>query len=248
MSIRIRLINRCLLAGLLIGLAGCNKSPASSLLPSGGTSGSSSDSSGAEPAPNPDAAAVTSPTPLVQSTTISAEGMGTARLGMTLGGLKQAMPAAEFAVKSPFMVDFDAIAVTQNGVTQFHILYLASSTFTDEDTIQGLLTDNPGFQTAQGVGPGSLIEQAEQVYGQATLSFNTQNESREYVRFQRQPAPSISFATGNGSQQTAGIYPSPAGAFNETQQYQADAKIQSILLVCLTDSCVPATSTPSPPS
>lgn len=248
MSIRIRLFNRYVLAGLLIALAGCNKSPASSLLPSGGTSASSSDSSGAEPTPNPNASAATSPTPAVQSTTISAEGMGTARLGMTLGDLKQAMPTAEFSVKSPFIVDFDAIAVTQAGATQFHILYLAGSTFTDEDTIQGLLTDNPSFQTAQGVGPGSLIEQAEQVYGQATLSFNTQNESREYVRFQRQPAPSISFATGNGSQQSAGIYPSPSGELNETQQYQTDAKIQSILLVCLTDSCVPAVSTPAPPS
>lgn len=169
-----------------------------------------------------------------------------ATLGMTLGALKQAMPTAEFTVKSPFMVDFDAIAVTQEGATQFYILYLAGSTFADDDTIQGLLTDNPEFQTAQGIGSGSLIEQAEQVYGEATLAFNTQNESREYVRFQRQPAPNISFATGNGSQQPAGIYPSPTGEFNETQQFQADAKIQSVLLVCLTDNCVPTSSTPSP--
>ncbi len=169
-----------------------------------------------------------------------------AKLGMTLGALKQAMPDAEFAVKSPFMVDFDAIAVTQNGATQFYILYLANSPFTDADTIQGLLTDNPEFQTVEGIGSGSLISQAEQVYGQATLSFNTQNESREYVRFERQPAPSISFATGNGSGQSAGIYPSPTGEFNETQQFQTDAKIQSILLVCLTDNCVPASSSSSP--
>lgn len=245
----IRSINSYLLAGLLVVLAGCNKlSTSSALSGDEGTSANNSaspTSSESTPGASPSASA-TPLTQAVKDVIISSEGIGMAKLGMTLGALKQAMPEAEFAVKSPFMVDFDAIAVTQNGMTQFYILYLANSPFTDADTIQGLLTDNPEFQTAQGIGSGSLISQAEQVYGQATLSFNTQNESREYVRFERQPAPSISFATGNGSQESAGIYPSPTGEFNETQQFQADAKIQSVLLVCLTDNCVPSLSSSSP--
>ncbi|MGV2391051.1 MAG UNVERIFIED_CONTAM: hypothetical protein LVR29_31475 [Microcystis novacekii LVE1205-3] len=36
-------------------------------------------------------------------------------------------------------------------------------------------------------GPRTPLEQAEKVYGKGTLSYNTSNESREYVRFVNQP-------------------------------------------------------------
>lgn len=157
---------------------------------------------------------------------------------MSLGELKQALgPEVEYEVQSPFMVDFDAIAVTQNGKTQFYILYLAGQSFTDTDVVQGLMTDNPEYKTNQGVGTGTTIRQAEAAYGQATLSYHTSNESREYARFARQPAPNISFATGNGNTETAGIYPSSTGEFNETQQYRESATIQSVLVVCLAEKC-----------
>jgi hypothetical protein len=165
---------------------------------------------------------------------------------MTLAELKQALGSdVEFTAKSPFMVDFDAIAVRKNGEIQYYILYLAGQSFSDTEVIQGLLTDNPTFQTAEGVGPGTTLSVAEQAYGKATVSYNTQNESREYARFERQPAANISFATGNGSTKPAGIYPSPTREYNETQEFQADATIQSVLVVCLTDACAPAS--PSSP-
>jgi hypothetical protein len=184
-----------------------------------------------------------SPAPLAQATPtattrISETGIGAAQLGISLGELKQVLgPEVEYQVQSPFMVDFDAIAVTQNGKTQFYILYLAGQSFADTEVIQGLMTDNPAYKTEQGVGAGTTIRQAETVYGKATLSYNTSNESREYARFARQPAPNISFATGNGNTETAGIYPSSTGEFNETQQYRESATIQSVLVVCLTEEC-----------
>lgn len=180
------------------------------------------------------------PTPTPQAPLISAEGIGTARLGMTYGEFKQRMePGVTFEVQSPFMVDFDAIAVSRNNAVEYYILYLAGTTFSDRDVIQGLLTNNPNFKTAEGIGTGTSLRQAETAYGQPTLSYHTQNESREYARFQNQPAPNISFATGNGNATTAGIYPSPTAEFNETQQYREDATIESILVVCLSESCAP---------
>jgi hypothetical protein len=162
---------------------------------------------------------------------------------MTLADLKQTLgTGTEFTVKSPFLVDFDAIAVRKNGETQYYILYLAGQSLTDRDVIQGLLTDNPKFQTAEGVGAGTSLPAAERAYGKAILSYNTQNESREYARFERQPAANISFATGNGNTKPAGIYASPTSEYNETREFQADAAIQSVLVVCLTDACAP----PSP--
>jgi len=52
--------------------------------------------------------------PAETPTQISATAFGLAELGMTMGDLKAAMPEATFEAQSPFMADFDAIAVSQN--------------------------------------------------------------------------------------------------------------------------------------
>lgn len=173
-----------------------------------------------------------------ESSLISKEGIATAKLGMTLAELKQRLGSdVEFTVKSPFIVDFDAIAVSQAGEIQYYILYLAGEPFTDTDVIQGLLTENPKYKTAEEVGPGTLIQQAEAVYGKATLSYNTENESREYARFEDQPAPNISFGTGNVASETAGVYASPSNGYNETQNFKEGATIKTVLVVCLDENC-----------
>jgi hypothetical protein len=171
-----------------------------------------------------------------QETLISPTGIGQAQLGMTLGDLKTELgDTAEFMERSPFMVGFDAVAVSRDGVVLYYILHLAGEPLEEEDIIQGLLTDNPEFQTLEGVGPGTLIQTGEAIYGEATLSYNTDNESREYVRFEGQPAANLSFGTGVGGD--AGVYSNPVGGFNETQEYHEDAAIQAVLLVCLTETC-----------
>lgn len=210
--------------------------------------GAVTESPAASPASSPEAsleASLTSPGSIAPSasalsTVISSQGIGAARLGMTLGELKQTLgDQATFEAKAPFMVDFDAIAVSYAGEVQFYILHMAGQPFSDSDVIQGLMTDNPNYRTAEGIGSGSTIRQAEAAYGKAVLAYNTSNESREYARFQRHPANNISFGTGNGNaaETTAGIYSSPRGEYNETQQYREDATIQSVLVVCLGEGC-----------
>jgi hypothetical protein len=225
----------------LILLAGCNSSSQSSSNASPAAPSPTASESVASSQPSPSSSAPESND--ANRFLIAAGGIGDAQLGMTLGALKQQLGSeAEFTVQSPFIVDFDAIAVRQAGEIQYYILYLAGQTLTDKDVIQGLYTDNSKFHTAEGVGPGTAIAKAEQAYGQATLSYNTQNESREYVRFERQPAPNISFGTGNGSATTAGIYASPQSEYNETQSYRDGATIKSVLVVCLTEGCNPPAS------
>lgn len=228
-----------ILSSVVVLATGCGQSSESSptaATPSASVTPSPSAIAEAEPDPSP-----TTPVPEeADSTQISATGIGPAQLGMTLGDLKSALGSeTEFSVKSPFIVDFDAIAVEQDGEVLFYILSLPGEPPTDADPIEGLYTDNPKFRTDAGVGPGVSIAQAEQAYGDVTLSYNTQNESREYARFERQPSANISFATGNGSQNPAGVYPSPTQDYNETQEYRSDATIQSVLVVCLTEGCTP---------
>jgi hypothetical protein len=169
---------------------------------------------------------------------------------MSYGDFRKLMgKTVELKVQSPFITDFDAIAVRKDGEVLYYILYLAKQTFSDRDLIQGILTDNPKFRTAQKVGPGVAIADASKSYGKATLSYSTANESREYVRFERQPASNLAFATGNANKDAVGVYPSPTSEYNETQTAKEGAKIKSILLSCASENCAapsPASSSPSP--
>ncbi|MDX2217165.1 MAG: hypothetical protein SFY66_28110 [Oculatellaceae cyanobacterium bins.114] len=227
-------LNRAIALLGLVVIASCNAAPKLA---------SSPESSPASP--TIEATPTTTPTPTASPSAtaanpnlISEQGIGQARLGMTLGALKQQLgTSAEFETKSPFIVDFDAIAVSQSGEVKYYILHLAGQPLGDADVIQGLFTENPDFKTAAGIGPGSSLQQAEAAYGKVTLSYSTSNESREYARFDDQPASNISFATGNGNAETAGVYPSPSGEFNETQTFRDGAKIQSVLVVCLSENC-----------
>lgn len=228
-----------ILVSLICLLTACNRSSQETTAPASPSPSVIATPSAPAPSPSPTQSPIASATE-AESQLISPQGIGPAQLGMTFGALKQKLGSEfEYTVQAPFIVDFDAIAVRQDGKVQFYILYLAGQSLTDNDVIQGLLTNNPEFQTAEKVGPGTSLEAAEAAYGQATLSYNTENESREYVRFAKQPAGNLSFSTGNGSAQAAGIYASPTSGYNETQQFQPGAEIESILVVCLTDDCVP---------
>lgn len=224
-------------------LTACNRASQESVAPLPSPAPSVSTTPESSPLSPETAQSPVATTAEIEKWVISPKGIGPAQLGMTFGALKQNLGSqVEYTVQSPFIVDFDAIAVRQDGEVLFYILYLAGQTLTDNDVIQGLLTQNSAFQTVEQVGPGTSLEAAEAVYGKATLSYNTENESREYARFANQPAGNLSFGTGNGNTITAGIYPAPASGYNETQQFRPEAAIESILVVCLTEDCVPTSN------
>lgn len=179
--------------------------------------------------------------PPSQDQLISAEGIGVAKVGMTLGQLKKMLAGkAEFTVKSPFMVDFDAIAVSQQGQEQFYILYPALLRLADTDVIEALVTNNPNYRTAEGVGPGTPIKQAEAVYGQASLIYNTLNESREYVKFAKFNPKAIAFrAKAPEGQSFAGIYPADKGESKQTKQFQKTATIGLVEVYCRNNCPLP---------
>ena len=192
----------------------------------------------------PEATTDTAEDVILPDTIVSEQGLGIAQLGMTLDELKQALPNLKFTPQSPFIVDFDAIAVQHQEETLFYILHLAGSPLGGDDRIQGLLTNHPIFKTTEDVGVGTPVHAAEVPYGKAVLSYNTGNESREYVRFENHPATNISFGTqanvvdqNSPSSPLAGIYETPSNQYNETDVYAVDAAIEAILIVCLSAAC-----------
>ena len=179
---------------------------------------------------------------------ISTEGIGKAKLGMTLGKLKQVSdPDTKFEVIS-LMHDVKAIAVSQKGLVQYYILYPAGttshpdkSTPTNNDRIAFLMTDNYNYRTREGVKVGMAIEEAEDIYGNAILSLNVENESREYINFGDNP-PNLKFVASffksiSDSLSFSGIYPEYPGPIYTTDKYQKDAEIAAIEVSCDADSC-----------
>lgn len=169
---------------------------------------------------------------------ISADGIGVARVGMTLGELKQLLAGkAEFTVKSPFIVDFDAIAVSTGGKDQFYILYPTLLRLAETDVIEALVTDNPNYRTAEGVGPGTLIKDAQTAYGDASLSYNSQNESREYVKFAKLNTKAIAFRVKPPQgKSVAGVYSASKGELKQTKDFQKNATINLVEVYCR-DNC-----------
>lgn len=222
-----------LLTGILIALTGCTE-PASENSPASSTT--------PLPPPPPPGSIITPSNPgnfvASQNRQISAGGIGSAKLGMTLGELKQQLGAnTEFTVESPYIVDFDAIAVSQGGIVEYYILYPAGKPLKDSDIIEALLTENSQYRTDKNVGPGTSLKKAEEAYGDATLSYNLVNEGREYVKFASGPAKNIAFRLGSAGASLAGVYPNISGEYQETKEYRENATIRSVQVNCLGGDC-----------
>lgn len=165
------------------------------------------------------------------SLAISDRTIGAAKVGITFGEFKKALGSTvQFKVQSPFMVDFDAIAVSRSGKVQYRIIYAAGTKLKDSDVIELLRTDNANYKTAQGVGPGMTLKQAEAIYGKATLSYNVDNEMRENVVFAKQPTNKIMFVPKAEGKQFAGVYGAGKGGFFQTNKYHPNAVIDSVMV------------------
>ena len=165
------------------------------------------------------------------SLTISDRAIGEAKVGMTFGQLKKAVGStAQFKVESPFMVDFDAVAVSHSGKVQYRIIYAAGTKLKDADVIELLMTENSSYKTVQGVGPAMTLKQAEAIYGKATLSYNVDNEMREGLVFATQPTRKIMFVPKADGKQFAGVYDAGKGGFYQTNKYQPNAVIKSVMV------------------
>ena len=182
---------------------------------------------------------------------ISNDGIGKAKLGMSVGKLKQISdPDTSFEVISPFMVDTNAIAVSNQGIVQYYILYAAGNTseadratITDQELITTLMTENQHYQTKEGVRVGMPIEEAEQIYGDAILAYNTEGESREYITFGDRDSDNISFRASyfkliSDGLGFSGIYPEYPGVSYTTDKYREDAAIAAIEVSCALENCI----------
>ncbi|MEM8831792.1 MAG: hypothetical protein AAGE96_20895 [Cyanobacteria bacterium P01_G01_bin.19] len=187
---------------------------------------------------------------LQKNTLISSKGIGEAKLGMTLEELRQVSSQdTDFEILPSFLEDIDAVAVSQKGIVQYYIIYDAESESEsssdiplEKRTITTLITDNSRYQTKQGVKAGIPIKDAEDIYGNAVLAYNTQGQSGEYITFGDRSPENIKFratyfkliSDGLGY---SGIYPEYPGVSYTTDKYRNDAAIAAIEVSCDLDEC-----------
>ena len=136
---------------------------------------------------------------------ITPERMGPARLGMTVGELKRAVPSATFSIVA--LPDIpSAVAVRQKDEDLFYFGTESESEKipADEEAVNFLITKNPRYSTEAGIKPGSLLADAVKAYGAAQFYYSP---DAEYAKFSASPASRLGFLiTGPDSQGPAGIY------------------------------------------
>lgn len=158
--------------------------------------------------------------------TISTGGVGDAKIGSTKAQLESQLGAGwELVEDNAVLVDLYGYDVMLDGEHQFYALGGLGET-----RLTVFVVDTDGYATAEGVGPGMLLADAEAIYGDATLSYNVDNESREFVNFENGPEGRIFFRAQVGDDIQAGVYPD-ADTF-ETTEYEEGATIWAVWVAC----------------
>ncbi len=167
-------------------------------------------------------------------TVISPTSVGPAEIGSTVEELTEQL-GGDYTVGDEvrITVDFSGHVVSRDGDVQFR----AVKANAPGDELSLFIINNDEFATAEGVGPSMTIADAEAIYGDATLSWNPDNEGREFVSFENQPEGRIQFRTPGIAGTNVGIYED--GEF-ETNEYEPEGVIAAVWI-----SCVPGTDCPA---
>ncbi|MBE9049947.1 DUF1176 domain-containing protein [Nostocales cyanobacterium LEGE 11386] len=165
---------------------------------------------------------------------ITNKNVGPAKLGMTLGQLKQVLgEEAKFAPASLGVDAGEGIKVSQEGTLQYALGFTAEGKqpITDNSVINSITVSNPDYRTTAGVGPGTPLKQAVAIYGPATLFYNWNNEGREYIEFEQGLGSGVLIRSNQWTiTDFAGIYADTKAEFNKTQKFHEHAGIGSITI------------------
>jgi hypothetical protein len=155
--------------------------------------------------------------------TITENGIGPVKLGMTLLEAKRAFPKATFSRGS----DGEGVALVNVSTKESQVMVLFAG---EEDRnkpinwsrrISSIETFSSNCSTSLGVRPGGLVAEAEKQYGKVLKIIMSEIEARQFVEFKNQPRGMIFRIDYSG------IF---AEGQSETLRYRPDAKIYSIAI------------------
>jgi LPXTG-motif cell wall-anchored protein len=165
------------------------------------------------------------------SWTISDEGVGPVTLGSTIDEVRGALPDSYvLGDEVPIAPDLDGYVVSLDGTV--HLLIPA----TDDGTIETIIVLDESYQTTEGIGPRSLIGDAEDIYGDVRLEWSADDQGRERVLFDDNPV-GLSFRASEAVGPQAGIYGDDQ---TSTVLYDPSSRLTSVWVVTVDDDATPA--------
>lgn len=157
---------------------------------------------------------------------ITSDGLGPVRIGASLDEVRAQLPEGYvLGDQVPIAPDFDGFVISVDGAV--HALIPVS----DNGVVPSVIVLSDEYRTADGIGPGSLVGDAEDVYGDATLSWSADDEGRERVVYENQPS-GLSFRTSEAVGPQAGIY----GNGTTTVLYEPDSRLTSVWILPTDDA------------
>ena len=137
--------------------------------------------------------------PVPDDVLISSRGIGPIRLGISLDSIAKKTKDLDIARTS----DGEGVALVEIALGLDTVIAYSgeedpSSAIDATKPIRSLETMTPGFQTAVGIHPGSLVSDAVSVYGRIAQIQKSEIESREFVTFANQPK-GMTFRLDSGS-------------------------------------------------
>lgn len=163
---------------------------------------------------------------------IGPEGIGAARVGMTVADIRTALgPDIRLGeLNDRFMVDLIAIPVLRGQDTLYYLVFPADESPNEQSVPELAVTKNPEVQTKERIGPGSTLAEAAAAYGSPTLSYSADDEMREYAAFPGYRHSNTSFRITPGDTVfLAGRY-EREGHNGETTEYDPNARIMMVLV------------------
>jgi hypothetical protein len=137
--------------------------------------------------------------PVPADVLISSTSIGPLRLGISLDSIAKKTKDLDIARTS----DGEGVALVEIALGLDTVIAYTgeedpSSAVDATKPIRSLETMTPGFQTAVGIHPGSLVSDAESVYGRIAQIEKSEIESREFITFANQPK-GMTFRLDSGS-------------------------------------------------
>jgi outer membrane protein assembly factor BamB len=158
------------------------------------------------------------------STLITEEGIGKAKLGLSLGQFK-ALHQQEISLQEFHLEEgVNLMGVIENSMVQYYLGFANQGPINDGSIIKRVITNNPKYVTKEGLRPGQTIQELEKKLGAATLYLDSLNPTIENLRFANQEQW-LTF--NNYSSIKAGLYPEK-GQMKQTQSYNPSAIVQFI--------------------
>lgn len=167
--------------------------------------------------------------------TVTPTGIGPVTLGASIDEVREALPEPYvLGDEVPIAPDLQGHVVSVDGAV--HLLIPA----TDTGVIETIIVLDDSYQTIEGIGPRSLIGDAEDVYGDVRLEWSEEDQGRERVLAADGP-PGLSFRASEAVGPQAGIYGNDQ---TSTVLYDPASRLTSIWIV--TDERVGATGATEP--